>query len=334
MKRDIERERPMKKWIVIAVLITAWILCLPYPSEAQRIYRIGVLLADDWFAPAFDGFKKKMEELGYREGKNLKYGLYNANWDRNLLTEMAARLSQDKPDVIVASSATAAAALATGTRGADIPVVFLSVADPLRFAKSYASSGNNFTGISTSSINLTEKRIELLKELVPKIKRAITLHNSRGPNYETNLHATREAGKRLGLDLAEVTVSSSDELIQRATSLLTQKMGEAVIFPPDPIVTATQKTIYPHVIRERLPSVAASVGNVHAGALATYAADYFALGQQGAMLVNKILKGSRPVDLPIEQPLKLNLVINIKTAKGIGLRIPKEILLRTDEIVE
>ena len=259
---------------------------------------------------------------------------HNADWERGLLTEMATKLIQDKPDLIIASSATAAAALATVTKGTDTPVVFLSVADPLRFAKSYASSGNNFTGISTSSINLTEKRIELLKELVPKMKRAIALHNSRGPNYETNLHATREAGKRLGLDLAEVTVSSSDELIQRATSLLTRKMGEAVIFPPDPIVTATQKTIYPHVIRERLPSVAASVGNVRAGALATYAADYFALGQQGAMLVNKILKGARPFDLPIEQPLKLNVVINLKTAKAIGLKIRREILLRADELIE
>jgi putative ABC transport system substrate-binding protein len=99
-------------------------------------------------------------------------------------------------------------------------------------------------------------------------------------------------------------------------------------------VNAAQRSIYPQVNRERLPSVAANVGNVREGALTTYAADYFALGQQGAVMVDKILKGSRPMDLPIEQPFKLKLVINLKTAKAIGLKIPKEILIRADEVIE
>jgi putative ABC transport system substrate-binding protein len=204
----------------------------------------------------------------------------------------------------------------------------------LAFVKSYASSGNNLTGITTSSIDLTEKRMEVLKELVPGIRRVIALHNPKGQNYEANLKATRAAAPRLGLELVEVNVQSGEELIKRANELLTRKLGEGVLHPPDAILNAVIREITPQINREKLPSVAPNIGNVKDGALATYAPDYFSLGEQGAVLVDKILRGARPADLPIEQPFKLKLVINLKTAAAIGLRIPREVLLRADEVVE
>jgi putative ABC transport system substrate-binding protein len=301
---------------------------------AQKVYRVGALVADDRFELTFEGFKKKMAELGYMEGKNIKYDLHNGKGDRDSLKKLAQSLVQEKPDLIVTSSTTATAPVAKASAGTNIPVVFLSAGNPLRFVKSYSSSGNNLTGISTSSIDMTEKKMELLKELAPGIKRVITLHHREGENYEANLKATREAAKRLGLELVEVNVRSSEELIGRALSLLTRKLGEGVMIPPDAILNVAQREIFPQFIREKLPSVVANIGNVKAGALATYAADYFALGQQGAMLVDKILKGAKPSDLPIEQPSKLKLVINLKTAKAMGLKIPKEILLRADEVIE
>jgi putative ABC transport system substrate-binding protein len=303
-------------------------------AQAQRVYRIGALVADDPFMPAFEGFKAKMAALGYAEGSSVVYDLNNVKGDNAALEKLAHKLVRDKPDLIITSSTTATAPVAKTSAGSGIPVVFLSAGNPLAFVKSYASSGNNLTGISTSTIDLTAKRLELLKELAPGIRKVIALHNPEGPNYEENLNATRGAAKRLGLALVEVNATDADELIRKSKESLTRQMGDGIFFPPDARLNAGQKLIYPHVNRERLPSVAPNVGNVRDGALATYASDYFSLGQQGAVLVDKILKGAKPETLPIEQPLKLNLVINLKTAKAIGLKIPKQVLLRADEVVE
>jgi putative ABC transport system substrate-binding protein len=323
----------MKK-TALAIMFASLLLCATSPAVAQKVYRIGALLADDPFMPAFEGFKHKMAAMGYIEGKNVLYDLNKAGGDDAALEKLAHKMVQDRPDLIVTSSTTATVRVTKASGGINIPIVFLSAGNPLALVKSYASSGNNLTGISTSTLELTAKRLELLKELAPGIKKVISLNNPEGRSYEENLKATREAAKKLGLELVEVNVTSTDELIRRSKELLTRKMGDGIIYPPDPRVNAAQRSITPQVNRERLPSVASNIGRVHDGALATYAADYYALGQQGAALVDKILKGARPADLPIEQPATLKLVINLRTAKAIGLNIPKEILLRADEVVE
>ncbi len=316
----------------VLTFFVAW--TSPADSWAQKVYRVGALVADDQFVPAFEGFKKKMREMGYIEGKNIKYDFHNAQGRREALKRLAQKLVQDKPDLIVTSSTTATAPVATATRGTNLPVVFLSAGNPMAFVKSYASSGNNLTGITTSSIDLTEKRMELLKELVPGIRKVIVLHNPKGQNYEANLKTTRAAAPRLGLELVEVNVESGEELIKRANELLNRKLGEGVLHPPDAVLNSAVKAITPQMNRERLPSVAPNIGNVENGALSTYAPDYFALGEQGAVMVDKILRGTKPTNLPIEQPFKLKLVINLKTAKAIGLKIPKDVLLRADEVIE
>lgn len=322
----------MKK--TVFAFIFGFLLCFPNSSEAQKVYRIGALVADDPFVAAFEGFKKKMAELGYIEGKNIKYDFQNAKGDRVALQKMVQKLVQDKPDLIVTSSTTATVPVAKATKGTNLPVVFLTAANPLVFVKSYSSSGNNLTGITTSSIDITDKRMELLKELAPGIKRVISLNNPRGANYETNLNATREAARKLGLQLVEINATSGDELKQKAVDNITRKMGDSLFLPPDAAINAAITDVAQQAINEKLPSVAANEGNVKRGALATYAPSYFALGEQGALLVDKILKGIRPMDLPIEQPYRLKLVLNLKTAKAIGLKIPKGILVRADEVIE
>jgi putative tryptophan/tyrosine transport system substrate-binding protein len=322
----------LKKIALAGTLAT--LLCFSGSAEAQKVYRIGALVADDPFIPSFEGFKHKMTAIGYVEGRNVLYDLYNLKGDSAALERMAQKLVQDKPDLIVTSSTSATVPVAKASVGSNIPVVFLSAGNPLALVKSYASSGNNLTGISTSTLDLAAKRFELLKELAPAVRKVISLNNPEGPSYEENLKATREAAKRLGLELVEVNVTSTDELVRRSKELLTRKMGDGIVYPPDATVNAALRSIQPQINRERLPSIAANIGRVHEGALAAYAADYFTLGQQGAAMVDKILRGSRPMDLPIEQPLMLKLVINLKTAKAIGLKIPKEILLRADEVVE
>ena len=309
----------------------------PRAAVAQKLYRIGALVAEDQFLPAFEGFKKKMAEMGYKEGYNIKYDLHNAQGNKETLDKLAQKLAQDRPDLIVTSSTTATAPMARATAGTTLPVVFLSAGNPLRFVKSYASSGNNLTGVSTSSIDLTDKRMELLKELDPRIKRVINLHNPNGEVYEANLRATRAAGKKLGLELVDVdvNVTSTEDLIEKGKKILTRKLGDGIFYPPDAIiVNAAIREFTLHTNKERLASVAANISSVKNGVLGTYAPDYFNLGEQGAVLVDKVLRGASPSDLPIELPFKLMLAINLKTARAIGLKISRELLLRADEVIE
>src|SRR3989337_461845 len=157
------KERFMKSPCGFAVLVLMVVMAHS-SAEAQRVYRVGALVAEDQFIPAVDGFKQRMAELGYVEGKNIVYDFQNSKGDQDLLGKLAKALVQQKPDLIVTSSTTASVPIAKITAGTDLPVVFLSSGDPLRLVKSYASSGNNLTGISSSSIELTAKRMELLKD--------------------------------------------------------------------------------------------------------------------------------------------------------------------------
>lgn len=317
----------------VAALFLGVFLCLPSLIEAQKVFRVGVLVSDDQFLVALEGFKENMRELGYPERTGVEYEVHNAGGDSETLEALAREVVRNRPDVIVTSSTTATVPVAKLTQGTDLPVVFLSAADPLRFAKSYRSSGNNLTGISTATFELTAKRLELLKELAPWAKRVASLNNPNGVNYQRNLISVREAGKRLGLLIMEREASNLGELA-RITARLTHRMVDAIILPPDVMATRNIELVVRHAIQEKLPVIAATPMSVRRGGLATYGADYRALGRQGAALVDKIFKGARPRDLPIELPSRLIVVINLKTAKAIGLKVPKGVLLRADALVE
>jgi putative ABC transport system substrate-binding protein len=319
---------------VFAVTLVS-LLCFACPVEAQKDYRIGALVSEDQFVLAFDGFKKKMAEFGYTEGKNVKYDLQNAKGDIDALKKLAQKIVQEKPDLIVTSSTTATLPVAKLTEGTNLPVVFLGAGDPLKLVKSYASSGNNLTGINTSNLDLTEKQFELFKELVPGMKRVIFLNNPNSATYAVYIISTREAAKRMGFVLAEIEVRATNaEQVKQQISPITHKLGDGLFIPPDATIVATTEELAQQAIKEKLPTLGPNVQTVKRGLLAAYSSDYYSLGHQGAAMVDKILKGSRPTDLPIEQPSKLSLAVNLKTAKAIGVKIPKEILLRADDVVE
>ncbi len=325
----------MRSSCVLAVVLM--VVMAPSSAEAQRVYRVGALVADDQFIPAVDGFKQRMTELGYVEGKNIVYDFQNSKGDQDLLGKLAQTLVQRKPDLIVTSSTTASVPIARLTAGTDLPVVFLSAGDPLRLVKSYASSGNNLTGISSSSIELTAKRLELLKKLAPKIKRVILLVDTAaiGINHERLTSDAQEAAKNLGLEHEQLTIHTKNlDEIKRKIPLIKRSLGDALFVPPVATIVAATEDIARQVIKEKLPNVGPNVETVKRGLLAAYSSNYHSLGQQGAVLVDKILKGAKPADLPIEQPFKLHLRLNLKTARAIGLDIPKEILLQADEIIK
>ena len=321
----------MKRTILI---LSVWFLFCPARAQADKIYRVSALVADDLFVPAFEGFKKKMAEIGYIEGKNIRYDFNNAKGNREILAKMAKKIVESKPDVIVTSSTTATLPVAKLTEGTDLPVVFLSSANPLALVKSYASSGNNLTGISDSTLDTIGKQMELLKELLPGAKRVISLAVSTETNYEVIRRHTQEAAKKFGLTVVEIRADRAEEIKSKLAALIERRAGDAVFSSLNLSVLAMMEEIVQQATQGRIPVIGTGVEMVQRGALATYTSDFFALGMQGAGLVDKILKGARPSDLPIDQPSKLKLIINVKAAKLIGVKIPKSILIRADELLE
>jgi putative ABC transport system substrate-binding protein len=234
----------------------------------------------------------------------------------------------------VTSSTTATLPIAKLTEGSNLPVVFLSSANPLTLVKSYASSGNNLTGISDSTLDIIGKQMELLKELLPRAKRVMSVVVSGETNYKQVRHLTHEAAKKLGLVVVDVVVDKPEEIKAKLAILIERKAGDAIFASLNLSMLAMRDEIIQQGVLGGIPIIATGIETVRKGALAAYTSDFFALGAQGALLVDKILKGARPSDLPIEQPSKLKLIINLKAAKTVGLKIPKEVLLRANDLIE
>lgn len=319
---------------LLAALAAALILPA-FPARAQKIFYVPALVADNQFVSAYEGFRSKMSELGYSEGKHIRYELYNAKGDMEELKVLAQKIVQQKPDLIVTSSTSTTAPVSKLTEGTNLPVVFLASGNPLSLVKSYSSSGNNLTGIATTVMELTEKRLVLFRELVPGLKRIIFLTNSKAANYEEYIVATRAAARRLNFALSEIELraTNGDEVKAQLDSI-TRKAGEGIFVPPDAVLVGVSEFIGRHAIKQKLPAVGPNVQTVRNGLLAAYSPDYYSLGQQGAKLVDKILRGAKPADLPVELPYQLELAVNVRTARAIGVKVSKETLLRADELVE
>lgn len=301
--------------------------------NAQKTYTIGSLNTADQFVDAFEGFKSRMAELGIKEGHNVRYNYHNSKGNADLLRSLAQKLVDDKVDMIITTSTTATVVAAKTTAGTRIPIVFLSAGNPQKLIKNYGTSGSNLTGISSASLELTAKRFELLRELYPRAKRIAMPVDPKGVNYQSIIAEIQESTPRLGYVVSEVHVLSVPDMAKVAPSL-TSKSYDGIFMPADTLVSEGIEEWVRQSIKEKLPLVTSLLVNVKRGCLLTYASDYTALGKQGAVLADKILKGAKPADLPIELPDKILLALNLKTAKAIGLKISKEILLRTDETFE
>jgi putative tryptophan/tyrosine transport system substrate-binding protein len=326
--------RPLvAKLLVLWTITIALILSTVFRAEAQRIYSIGSLNTGDPFINAFEGFRERMAELGYRERQNVRYQYYNSRGNDELLRTIATKLVHDKVDLIVTSSTTATVAAARATQGTPIPVVFLSAGNSQKLFKSFSGSGNNLAGISSASLELTGKRFELLKELAPRTKKIAIPLDPNGVNYKAIVAEVQETAPKFGFGYAEIHVRSVEEMGRVAQSI-TRKSYDAIYHPPDSLVTEGIEQVVNQAIKEKLPLVTSLLVNVKRGCLATYAADYPALGKQAAALADKIFKGIKPSELPIELPYKLNLALNLQTAKAIDLKIVKEILLRADQVFD
>jgi putative tryptophan/tyrosine transport system substrate-binding protein len=219
-----------------AAVAVLFFCCCASMVQAQKTYSVGSLNTADQFVDAFDGFRIRMTELGYREGDNVRYHYHNSRGDAELLDILARRLAQDRLDVIVTSSTSATVAAAKATMGTRIPVVFLSSGNARRLVKRFAGSGSNLTGISSASVELVGKRLELLKELAPGTRRIAVPLDTTGVNYKSNIRETNEAATRLGLKVWEIKISNREEL-ERVSHDITRRKADAIFTPPDSLLT-------------------------------------------------------------------------------------------------
>jgi putative ABC transport system substrate-binding protein len=315
------------------LLVGVMLLALSFPAHAQqpkKIPRIGVLAMVP--APHHDAFQQGLRDLGYIEGENIVIERRYAMGNRDKLPEIAAELVALKMDAIVSfGPATPFAAKSVKT----IPVVMGYSGDPVDagIVASLARPGGNVTGMTFFAAVLAGKRVELLKETVSKISRVAILANPGHAGEQLELRETQAAAGVLNVPLQYLTVRRPDDF-NEAFRLMAKELAEAVIVFPDALTMAHRKEIAESSAKRRMPSMSGWSEFVEAGGLMTYGPNLFNSFRRVATYVDKILKGTKPADLPVEQPTKFELVINLKTAKQIGVTIPPNVLARADKVIK
>jgi putative ABC transport system substrate-binding protein len=317
--------------------IAGGLLTAPLAAEAQqagKVYRVGLL----WESPAvfpdaIEAFRQGLRDLGYVEGRTIAIEYRWTEGKPERMRELAEELVRLKVDVIVAPSSiyTGAAKRATST----IPIIFVSHADPIGsgHVAGLARPGGNITGLSLMMTETNAKSLELLKEAVPGLSRVAVVWDPATPSHRPGLKAVEVAGPALGLRIQPVPVRSATEF-DSAFSAIIRERADAALVLSTPIFIAGAKRLAELAITHKLPSMFGPRHHVEAGGLMSYSPDRAELWRRGAIYVDKILKGAKPGDLPVEQPTKFELVINLKTAKALGLTIPPSLLQRADQVIQ
>jgi putative ABC transport system substrate-binding protein len=301
-------------------------------TQAQsKIPRIGILFMGGRDQPHLEEFKEGLRERGYTEGKNILLEYRYAEGKYGRLSELAMELAREKVDVIVTTSSISAQAARKATR--TIPIVMTS-GSPVEqgLAESFAKPGGNVTGLSVLVSDLSTKRVELLKEGFPKITRVATLWSPRSTEAVAGLKETEEAAQALAIPLHLVKIEERAD-IEKAFAALPKANVNALLVVLSPQTTLHSKIIVDLALKQRLPGMYPTRQFAEEGGLMAYGPLIGDLYHRAATYVDKILKGAKPADLPVEQPTKFELVINLKTAKQIGLTIPPNVLARADKVI-
>jgi ABC-type uncharacterized transport system substrate-binding protein len=321
---------------------TLGILVAPLALFAQqqpaRIARIGFLgvtsasLSDSVIRRRVEALRTGLRDLGYVEGKNLTIEFRWAEGRHERLPELAAELIRLKVDVIVAQGTPGARAAKQAT--ATIPIVIPSFADPVAtgLVASLARPGGNVTGLTWLSLEVSAKRLELLREAFPRTKRVAVLINPDNASNASILRAMEVAARSLTLDTQQFEARGPNEF-ELAFTAMAAKRVDAITIIDDPMLLANAKAIANLAAKNRLPSIA-FIEFTDAGGLMSYGPSQLDMWRRAAVYVDKILKGAKPADLPVEQSTKFEFVINLKTAKALGLTIPQSVLARADQVIE
>jgi len=310
------------------------LLAVPVSAEAQhaaKTARVGwVALSPGPTAAQLQVFRREMRERGWSEGQNLAL---DVRWgDRDRARDLVAELARLKVDVIVAQGPMVFGARAEAGR---IPLVFLFSGDPVeaKLVASLARPGGNLTGLTLLSLELVGKRLELLKEVLPGLSRVAILANPEHPGERAELRESQTAAGRLGVTVQYVPVRTVGDF-DNAFRAMERERAEAIVAFPDLLMMRQAETIAAFATKRRVPAVSGWADFAAAGNLMTYGPNLDESFRIIATYVDRILKGAAPADLPIEQPTKFELVINLKTAKALGLTIPPALLFRADHVIE
>jgi putative ABC transport system substrate-binding protein len=322
---------------ILVYALPALILTTIHLAEAQqakKVPRIGLLLtsSQSFNLPRIDAFRQGLHTLGYTEGKNIVIEYRYAEGKLDRLPELATELMRLRVDVIV--TATVPGVLAAKNASSTIPIVSMT-ADPVAagLVESLARPGGNVTGLTNLAPDLSGKRLELLKEAVPGAIRVAFLWNRLSSAANLVLKTTQETANALGLQFQSLEVQNSENF-DSAFQAVIRNRAQAFLTSPDPIITSQQPRILQFAANNRLPAIYPYSEFVDAGGLMSYNPSYEDLYRRAAIYVDKILKGRKPADLPVEQPMKFEFIVNLKAAKQIGLTIPPNVLARGDRVIQ
>jgi len=334
--------RPFKKTALASILFAGAVLAVAIIAEAQqpkKVSRLGYLSPVDAAtdSPRAEGIRLALRELGYIEGQNIAIEYRYAEGKVDRAPELAAELVRLKVDAIVVAGGTPSVQSAMNATKT-IPIVMMGQgSDPVRagLVESLARPGGNVTGLTALGRELGGKRLELLKEAIPKLSRVAVLYDPANP---PSLHEVKELlpadARALKLTIQPWEIRAVDDFEKVFAALNKQRPDGLYVVTAGPVMRPNEKRIAGFALKSRLPSVYDSRGYVEAGGLMSYGADFADSYRRVAYYVDRILKGTKPADLPVEQPTKFELVINLKTAKQIGLTIPQSVLYRADKVIK
>jgi putative ABC transport system substrate-binding protein len=320
--------------LVLAALASPSVV-LTQAQPAGKVYRIGVLerISPVLNAANFDAFRNGLRDLGYLEGSNLFIDYRSADGRSERFSALAAELVASKVDVIVTRGTPAVIAAKNAT--ATIPIVMAASGDPIGpgVVASLARPGGNITGLTAITVDVAGKRLELLRQLAPGASRIGAMLNMSNPAIVPEWKELEVAARRLDIQLQLFDVRTPEDLARAFDAASRQQIG-ALVVGIDDLTQMHRRLIVDLAAKHRLPAIYASREFVEAGGLITYGVNYPHLYRRAASYVDKIFKGAKPADLPIEQPTQFDLVINLKSAAAIGVSIPPSVLLRADQVIE
>jgi putative ABC transport system substrate-binding protein len=323
----------MIRIIFMFVLATSILAAVP-PVEAQqpKVYRVGVLLPGEAWYEIIDGLRVGLRQLGLEEGKQFILAIRDWKGDVKAAEEAARNLEQEKVNLIYTASTNSTIAAKRVT--ADISIVFCAGTDPVvvGLVESFARPGGRLTGVYNPTTDLTAKRLELLKEIVPKLRRVVTFYDPRNAPAIESSKSAREAAPLLGVELVERHVNSVEELRAGVRALRADEV-DAYFTVSDPMANNQAQLIIDTARVKKLPTMFDVTSHVIKGGLASYNVSFHEMGRVSAKYVQRILAGVKPKDLPVQGIDKIELVINLKTAKQIGLTVPPNVLVRADRVI-
>jgi putative ABC transport system substrate-binding protein len=328
------KEKAMNKRL-LSVVVTFLVLVTGTFAEAQqaKIYRIGVLLPGGPLYEVIDGLRDGLRKLGFEEEKQYTLAIRDTKGDAKTAEEAAKNFERDKVNLIYALTISAVAPAKKTTTS--VPIVFCVGTDPVAtgLVESFARPGGRLTGVHYQVADLTAKRLEILKEILPKLSRVLTFYNPGDRIGPEAAQSARDEAKRLGLKFIERHVTSGEEL-RKALQGLKAGEADAYFYIPDAIVVGQAQLVIDTAKAKKLPTMFSEQSLVGKGALASYGQNYHILGHVSAKYVQRILNGIHPRDLPVETIEKIELAINLQTAKELGLTIPQWVLVKADKVIK